>query len=301
MHYAIGIDLGGSSVKAVAITSEGTILQRVNEEFDSAEHLDFAETITEVFERMQQEQGGCASCFGVAAPGLAARDHRSIAFMPGRLNGLEGLDWTRRLNAKQVAPVLNDAHAALLGESWVGAARGLQDVIMLTLGTGVGGAAMVDGRLLQGHIGRAGHLGHNCLDMDAPTDVTGVPGSVEYFVGNWNIQERTKGRFPTTHALIEAVRAGDAGAKVIWARSIRALACSIASFVNLFDPEAVIIGGGIARAGATLFEPLEKELRPIEWQPGGHKVRLIPAELGEFAGAIGSARYALDYCGDSRV
>jgi glucokinase len=195
-----------------------------------------------------------------------------------------------------MVPVLNDAHAALLGEAWIGAARGMHNIIMLTLGTGVGGAAIVDGKLLKGHIGRAGHLGHNCLDMDAPPDVTGVPGSVEFFVGNWNIQERTGGRFATTHALIEAVRAGDPGAKEIWARSIRALACSISSFVNLFDSEAAIIGGGIARAGATLFDPLEAELRPIEWQPGGHKVILLPAQLGEFAGAIGSARNALDRC-----
>lgn len=300
MGYAIGIDLGGSSVKAVAVTSEGQVLQRVNEEFDAGEHLDFASTIASVFRRLQDAQGSSAECFGVAAPGLAARDHRSIAFMPGRLHGLEGLDWTRHLHAARTVPVLNDAHAALLGEAWLGAARGFEDVIMITLGTGVGGAAIVDGRLLQGHIGRAGHLGHNCLDMDSPPDVTGIPGSVEYFMGNWNIGERTNGRFPTTHALIDAVRAGDEGAQKIWARSIRALACSISSYANLFDPEAVIIGGGIARAGATLFEPLEKELRPIEWQPGGHQVKLLPAELGEFAGAIGSARNALNCC-EARV
>jgi glucokinase len=297
MGYAIGIDLGGSSVKAVAITSAGEILERVNEEFDPGEHLDFAETIRAVFRRIQTKQGKDAACFGVAAPGLAARDNLSIAFMPGRLHGLEGLNWTNYLHTPRKVPVLNDAHAALLGEAWVGAARGLTDVIMLTLGTGVGGAAIVDGRLLQGHIGRAGHLGHNCLAMDAPKDVTGIPGSIEYFVGNWNIQERTNGRFPTTHALIEAVRSGDAEAREVWDCSIKALACTIATYVNVLDPEAVIIGGGIARAGATLFEPLERALRPIEWQPGGHQVKLIPAQLGEFAGAIGCARNALENCG----
>jgi glucokinase len=298
MGYAIGIDLGGSSVKAVAITSDGEIHQRVNEEFDADEQLDFAETIREVFERLQKKESREAVCFGVAAPGLASRDNTSIAFMPGRLHGLEGLDWTKFLGTKRKVPVLNDAHAALLGEAWIGAARGMTNVIMLTLGTGVGGAAIVDGRLLQGHIGRAGHLGHNCLAMDAPIDVTGIPGSVEYFVGNWNIQERTDGRFPTTHALIEAVRAGDPGAQDVWNCSIKALACTISTYVNVLDPEAVIIGGGIARAGEILFGPLEKILRPIEWQPGGHQVKLIRAELGEYAGAIGSARNALDNCGD---
>lgn len=294
MEYAIGIDLGGSSVKAVAVTSAGEILRRVNEEFDADQQFDFAKKIKEVFAAIQKDQGRPASCFGLAAPGLASRDNRAIAFMPGRLHGLEGLDWTDYLCARQKVPVLNDAHAALVGEAWIGAAKGLTDVIMLTLGTGVGGAAIIGGQLLQGHIGRAGHLGHNCLDMNAPKDVTGIPGSIEYFIGNWNIQERTSGQFPTTHALVQAYSRGDVHARAVWERSIRALACTLSTYINVLDPEAVIIGGGIARAGAALFEPLEQALRPIEWQPGGHKVRLLPAQLGEFAGAIGSARNALN-------
>lgn len=296
MNYAIGIDLGGSSVKAVAATPQGEILQRENQDFDTAEQFDFAETVREMFSRIQAEQGKEAACLGVAAPGLAARDNTSIAFMPGRLRGLEGLNWQEYLGSKRPVPVLNDAHAALLGEAWLGAAKGLRDVIMLTLGTGVGGAAIIGGQLLRGHIGRAGHLGHNCLDLNGPKDVTGIPGSLEYFIGNWNIQERTSGHFPTTHALVQAYSRGDPHATTIWLRSIHALACTISTYANVLDPEAVIIGGGIARAGLALFEPLEAALRPIEWQPGGHKVRLIPAQLGEFAGAIGSAKNALDHC-----
>jgi glucokinase len=295
MEYAIGIDLGGSSVKAVAITPGGEILQRVNEEFDIGEKLGFAEKIKAVFQSIQEKQGNEAISCGVAAPGLASRDHFSIAHMPGRLHGLEELNWTEFLGTRSKVPVLNDAHAALLGEAWQGAARGMEDVIMLTLGTGVGGAAIVDGRLLQGHIGRAGHLGHNCLNMDAPKDVTGIPGSIEYFVGNWNIRERTGGRFPTTHALVDAFTRGDPYATHIWINSMRALAATVATYINVLDPEAVIIGGGIARAGGALFDSLEQALRPIEWQPGGHKVRLVPAQLGEFAGAIGSAKNGLEH------
>jgi glucokinase len=297
MNYAIGIDLGGSSVKAVAISSTGEILQRENKDFDANQPLDWAETIKEIFFGIQQKQGREATCFGLAAPGLASRDNSAIAHMPGRLHGLEGLNWEKYLATRQKVPVLNDAHAALLGERWRGAAQGLTNVIMLTLGTGVGGAAIIDGRLLQGAIGRAGHLGHNCLEMNAPQDVTGIPGSIEYFIGNWNIQERTCGQFGNTHALINAFSLGDITAREIWMKSIRALACTISTYVNVLDPEAVIIGGGIARAGKVLFEPLESELRPIEWQPGGHKVKIIPAQLGEFAGAIGSARNAFDRCG----
>lgn len=290
MDYAIGIDLGGSSVKAVAVTTAGEILQRENRDFDPQQEFDFARAIQGIFTDLQERQGSAAACFGLAAPGLAARDQTSIAFMPGRLHGLEGLNWTEHLNARQLVPVLNDAHAALLGETWLGAGRNMRNVFMLTLGTGVGGAAMVDGHLLRGHIGRAGHLGHNCLDMQAPKDVTGIPGSIEYFIGNWNIQERTGGRFPTTHALVEACSQGDALARKVWGQSIQALACTLATYINVLDPEAVIIGGGIARAGKALLDPLETALRPIEWQPGGHQVPIITAQLGEFAGAIGAAR-----------
>jgi glucokinase len=185
---------------------------------------------------------------------------------------------------------MNDAHAALLGENWLGAARSFNDVIMLTLGTGVGGAAIVDGRLLKGNIGRAGHFGHSCLDMLGPPDITGIPGSLEYFMGNYSVGERSKGRFANTHALVEACGRGEPEARDAWLASIRALACGIATFINLFDPEAVILGGGIAQAGKALLEPLDEALRKIEWQPGGAQAKLIRAELGEFAGAIGSAR-----------
>jgi glucokinase len=297
MDYAIGIDLGGSSVKAVAVDFAGSVLQRENREFNLNSELDFASTIKELFQSIQRRQGSPAGSCGVAAPGLAARDHLSIAHMPGRLQGLEQLNWTSFLQAAQPVRVLNDAHAALLGEAWVGAARGLQNVIMFTLGTGVGGAAIVDGRLLHGAIGRAGHLGHDCVDLAGEPDVTGIPGSIEVFIGNYNIRDRTQGRFATTHELIQSCRDGDNEAKAFWNLSLRALACSLSSCINILDPEAIIIGGGIARAGELLFAPLEKLLRPIEWQPGGHQVKLLPAELGEFAGALGAARNGMDNSG----
>src|SRR5688500_19313691 len=147
MDYAIGIDLGGSSVKAVAITPDGEILQRVNEEFDVGEQLSFAETITAVFQRIQEKQGSAAMSCGVAAPGLASKDHFSIAHMPGRLHGLEGLNWTEFLGTK--SPGSNDAHAALRGEAWRGAARGRGGGTMLTRGAAGGGGGIEEARLVE--------------------------------------------------------------------------------------------------------------------------------------------------------
>src|SRR6266581_50719 len=299
MNYAIGIDLGCSSIKAVTATPAGEALSRHNIEFDPNKNMEWAGKIRALAQQLQQERGGPAGSIGVSAPGLAAADGRSIACMPERLQGLEELDWTNFLSAPKMVPVLNDAHAALLGEAWVGAARGFENVIMLTLGTGVGGAAMVDGRLLRGHIGRAGHLGHASLDPDGPPDCAGTPGSLEVAMGNCTIAQRSNGRFQTTHDLIAAHLSGDAGATAIWLKSVKGLAAAVCSFINILDPEAVIIGGGIARAGKALFEPLQQFLDPIEWRPVGQRAKVLPAQLGEYAGAIGAASNGLKAAGDS--
>lgn len=293
MSYLLGIDLGGSSVKAVVVTPAGETLARFNESFDPERRLHFAETIQGLLGRVTSQRGQPPDRIGLSAPGLAARDGRSIAFMPGRLDGLVGLDWTDYLKAEKPVAVLNDAHAALLGEVWLGAAKGFTNVIMLTLGTGVGGAAMVDGRLLRGHSGKAGHLGHVTLDLHGPPDVCAMPGSLEYQIGNYSIAERSGGRFATTHELIAAYRVGDTQAKEVWLRSLEALAVAIGGFANVLDPEAVIIGGGIARAEGDLFGPLEPMVRRAEWQVCGHQVKLLPAQLGELAGAYGAAWNAM--------
>ena len=292
-NYFLGLDLGGTSIKAVAVTAAGQKLRQRSVPFVDRD-MEWARKIRALVRSWRRELGEPAG-IGLSAPGLAAKDARSIAVMPGRLLGLERLDWTDYLASPRPIPVLNDAHAALLGEVWRGAARGLRDVMLFTLGTGVGGAAMVDGHLLRGAIGRAGHLGHITVDWNGPRDDFNTPGSLEHFMGNKFIRERTKGRFTTTHELVAAAVRGDAGAKEIWDRSVRALGCSIGSLINVLDSDAVIIGGGIARAGEALFQPLERYVRHYEWQAGGHQAKLLRAELGDFAGAYGSAANALGF------
>ncbi|MCS7338170.1 MAG: ROK family protein, partial [Verrucomicrobiae bacterium] len=218
---------------------------------------------------------------------------RGIEFQPGKLPGLERLDWTDVLDWPTPVPVLNDAHAALLGEAWQGAAAGCRHAILLTLGTGVGGAVLADGRLLTGAIGRAGHLGHVSIQDTPDRSIFGTPGSLEAAIGNYTVGARSGGRFATTEALVEAYAQGDSHAAAVWLASVRALARAITSFINIFDPEVVIIGGGIARSGPLLFEPLNRFLDEMEWRPGGHRVRILPAALGEWAGVYGAARVAL--------
>jgi glucokinase len=244
--------------------------------------------VRHLVERFEQVCGGEAMPVGISAPGLAKRDGSCIGWMPGRMRGIENFVWADFL--KRTTHVLNDAHAALLGEVWQGAARGGKDVLLLTLGTGVGGAAMCDGKLITGHLGRAGHFGHISLDPLGRPTITGTPGGLENAIGNVSIGERSQGKFETTLDLLDAVKRGDVNAIEIWRRSLRTLAAGMVSLINCFDPETFILGGGIATgAGDALLAPLGGFLYEMEWRPAGHRVNVVLAELGEWAGTYGSA------------
>jgi glucokinase len=286
LPYAIGCDIGVTNVKTACVTASGTILAKTSTD-THAESPDWPQAVMRHLNAIQAERGQ-AIALGIAAPGIAARTGESIFWMQGRLDEVQDLRWADFLKRDDV-PVLNDAQAALLGEVWLGAAKGARHAALLTLGTGVGGALMVDRRLLRGALGRAGHLGHISLDPTGPPDVTNCPGSLEHAIGNVTVAERSGGRFTTTHDLIAAHVAGDADATRVWLRSVQALAAAVASIINVADPEVVIIGGGIARAGEALFVPLRQYVDRYEWRPHGRRVSVVPAELGEYAGALGAA------------
>jgi glucokinase len=165
-------------------------------------------------------------------------------------------------------------------------------VLVLTLGTGVGGGVILDGQLFQGPTGRAGHLGHITLNQDALPDIVGMPGSLEDCIGNHNLHERSNSRFRSTAELLAAMTTGDDLARECWRKSVRGLAVGIASLINCFDPELVVLGGGISLCQAPLFDLLGQFLDEVEWRPQGTGVPIVPAQLGELAGAIGVARFA---------
>ena len=295
--HTIGIDLGGTNIKGALFDSQtGCCLEKLTTPTRDGEKIGdlpaWSLGVRDLVRRLEQASGTEGAPIGISAPGLAARNGSSIAWMPGRMFGLEGFLWETFL--ERHTRVLNDAHAALLGEVWQGAAQGSRDAVLLTLGTGVGGAVISDGRLLTGHLGRAGHLGHITVDHEAAPGITGTPGALENAIGNATIVSRSGGRFASTHALLKAVFAGDATAIRIWEASVRALAAGMVSLINCFDPETFILGGGIAAgAGPHLLTPLRKHLDYMEWRPGGHHVHIVLATLGEWAGATGAARHVM--------
>lgn len=284
----IGLDVGGTNIKCVAFNAKGKILaqEAVPTADDGTKSwLNRARNIAQKI----LAQFPSNTRVGVAAPGLPSRDGCSIATMPARLHGLENLSWQKWLGLKRTVPVFNDGQAALLAETWLGAAKGATNVLLLTLGTGVGGAAIVDGHLLRGHIGRAGHVGHFCLNPDGPPDIVGTPGSLEDAIGEHTVHPRTNGRFASTRDLVAAYESGSVEAAEIWLRSIRALGAALASLINIYDPQIVVIGGGIADANDSLFVPLRAALDKFEWRPHRHAVKVVKAKLGHIAGAAGAA------------
>ncbi len=299
--YALGIDLGATNVKGLAVAPNGTVLRRESISTQGPGEADWQDAVRQVYRRLRAPAARPPESIGLAAPGLAAPDRRSVRALPERLKGIEGLVWQEFFQVSHPVPVLNDAQAALLGEGWQGAARGAENVVLVTLGTGVGGAVMCDGRLLRGHLGRAGHLGHLSLDPEGALDITHTPGSLEDAIGECTLPRRSGGQFHTTRELLTACAQGDAVARAVWQQSIKALAAALASFINLFDPEKIVIGGGIAQAGPALFEPLEAFLRRFEWLVNGFTVPVVPAALGEWAGALGAAWQAQRADGGSPI
>lgn len=291
----LGIDMGGTNIKTVLVDAEGKKLADDTRPTRDGEHENgipaWQDSVRNIVKEFEETHGELAGV-GMASPGMVAKDGRSMASMPGRLIGIEGHDWTDFLGREEKVPLLNDAHAALMGEYWIGAAKKYEDVFLLTLGTGVGGAIISSGKLLKGHLGRGGHLGHITVDAHGERNQTNMPGSIEWAISESTVKKRCGGKFETTKDLADAVRDGDEYASEVWHESVYKLAVACSSMINAVDPEAIIVGGGIAKAGDLLFKPLAEAMNKVEWRPNGFQVKFIPPELDDWAGAYGSAYQA---------
>ncbi|HWE80711.1 MAG TPA: ROK family protein [Gaiellaceae bacterium] len=192
----------------------------------------------------------------------------------------------------RTATLENDATAAAAGEHRWGAGRGTLNMVYLTVSTGVGGGAVIDGRLYRGAGGNGGELGHVTVDWHGrPCRSCGRAGCLEAYVSGTSIVERAREaglRYDTAEEVAAAARDGDPGAARVWDETIEALACGVTSIVNLFEPELVVIGGGVSRSGERLFGPLRAAVRDGAMSPAG-EARIVPAALGERVGVAGAA------------
>ena len=287
----IGIDLGGTRIKGVVIDAIGNVLHQTYTPTNDGEGEIWKEAIAKTVHELRQKVPGEKIAVGISAPGLPNKENTTIAFMPGRLDGLENFVWSDYLNCS--AYVLNDGVAALVAEAKTGAAKNSTNAIMITLGTGVGGALLINKQPYQGSFNKAGHIGHMVIDSNGDADVTNMPGSLEECIGNCTVEKRSKGKFTSTHELLGAYRNDDEFAKQVWLLSVKKLAIGLASASNFISPDTIVVGGGIAEANDDLFLPLNKWFDEFEWQPGGIRPQIVKAIHGDLAGAIGAACFAM--------
>ena len=293
-QQVIGVDLGGSAIKLGRFTQSGQCLA------DLAVPTPQPSTPEAVIEAMGDAIASLdphreAVAIGVGTPGPADATGR-IARVAINLAGWHDVPIADALEAKTGRPVTvaNDANCAGLGEAWLGAGRTFKDVLTLTLGTGVGGAIILDGKLFVGRNGTAGELGLITLNPEGPPCNSGNRGSLEQYCSVQAIGRET-GLTPA--ALFDRAKAGDEGAIAFWQTYGRWLGAGIASLVYMLTPEAVIIGGGISAAAELFLPTTQAELETRVLPSSREGMQLLVAELGNQAGIAGAARHALQQYG----
>lgn len=296
---SIGIDIGGTRIKAVLIDKDGNVLYHTYKPTVDKSDMTWRQTVIDIAEEIKKKFDEKDLVLGISAPGLPNENNTAIAYMPGRMQGLENFNWQSKLQLPTC--VLNDAVAAMVAEARFGAAKRISNAVMVTLGTGVGGAILIDGKPYQGAFNKAGHIGHMVIDDEGDCDVTGMPGSLEECIGECTIAKRTEGKFSSTKELILAMKNGDEYAKKTWLKSVRQLAIGLSSITNILSPQTIVLGGGITEAGADLFDPLREYMEQYEWRAGGKQAEIVKAIFGDLAGAVGAAFYAMRLCTKTEI
>lgn len=295
MNIAIGIDLGGTNVKGILLNRQGDILEQHSIPTNDDANGKWKDNVFEMVKYLSALSLQKVDVIGLSCPGLADEHNKYIAHLPNRLPGLENYDWEDQFCIKTF--VINDAHAALIAESAFGVIQSYKNAILFTLGTGVGGGILINGELYQGNNQRAGHFGHTSINpYDDELSIIGMPGSLEYAVGNYSVKRRSLGRFNSTHELVKAYNDNDALASWLWLDMVRKLALTIVSFTNSFSPEIIVLAGGITQAGDALFKPLQQFVDLYEYSPNHKKTPIVTAKFKDMSGAIGAAAFAFKKC-----
>jgi glucokinase len=285
----IGIDLGGTAIKFGCFLEEGICFETLTIPTPQpATPQAVVAAIAGTVNRLNAE-GNCIA-LGVGMPGPADATGR-IAKIAINLDGWHDVPLADWLEQKTGLPttIANDANCAGLAEALYGAGKPFYNLILLTLGTGVGGAIILDGKLFSGRSGAAGELGLITLNPDGPPCNSGNNGSLEQYVSVRAIRRLT-GKEPAELGAL--ARAGDRKALAFWQDYGRSLGAGLASSIYVLTPEAVIIGGGVSASAEFFFPSTKAEIDRRVMQTSREGLQLIKAELGNQAGIAGAAKLA---------
>lgn len=312
---AIGIDIGGTSIKGAAVDSNGRVYEKFSMPFIKGEPGEItirklAEIVKEYISAQSLEKKIIG--IGIGSPG-------TLDIKNGIVNYANNLGW----NELHVADIMhetlpypirltNDANAASFGEAKFGAGKAYETVIMLTLGTGVGGGIIINGKLFEGNEGKGGELGHTVIVADGEPCTCGRKGCLEaYASATALIRETKKAMQANKRSLMwkicpdidmvggkvsfEAAKNGDEAANKVIDNYVKYLGEGILNFCNIFRPNVIVLSGGVANAGPFLFDKVNEYIKERNY---GYKstpeVKVVPAELGYDSGKIGAAALFFD-------
>jgi glucokinase len=286
---AIAIDLGGTAIKLGRFLKDGTCIDSITIPTPQpATPEAVIDAIVAAVGKLNVEKNCVA--LGVGMPGPADAAGR-IAKVAINLTGWTDIPLAEWLEKKTGFPTIiaNDGNCAGLGEAWLGAGKRFKNLILLTLGTGVGGAIIIDGKLFVGHQGAAGELGLVTLNPDGPPCNSGNQGSLEQYVSVQAIRRAT-GKEPAEWGKL--AREGDKEALAFWQEYGRLLGAGLTSSIYVLAPEAIVIGGGISASAEFFFPTTLTEIERRVLASSRVGLELVKAELGYQAGIVGAAKLA---------
>lgn len=319
MEFILGIDVGGTNLVAGCVSADGARLEGLLSEPTRAEEgADGVVSRLVALARRSMEALGRAvpsaavSGVGVGAPGPLDTRKGLVLLTPNL--GWVDFPLRDRVGAALTLPATldNDANCAILGEHWRGAARGTRQALGMTIGTGIGGGLILDGQLYHGASDCAGEIGHTTIEMNGRKCACGNYGCLEAYASGPAIARRAVEAVErgaesslreliesgpeavTAQAVYEAATAGDALAREVVQDTARILGAAIANLVNVFNPEVVVVCGGVTLAGESLFAPLRREVVRRAFRPAVEVCRIVPGALTGSAGVYGAARSFLD-------
>ena len=314
-RYIIGVDLGGTNIVVGAVAEDGSRQTAVRSEPTQSEQG--ADAVVDRIARMILQTVGEAARdgvpreafigVGIGSPGPLDRERGVVIVTPNL--GWRDFPLRDRVSAAVGLPATldNDANCATFGEWWLGAARGGRNVVGMTIGTGIGGGLILDGRLYHGSSDVAGEIGHTTIDSTGRHCKCGNYGCLEAYASGPAIGERAREALAgeqasllpsmvggdleqiTAQTVYDAAKQGDEVAREVVRDTARFLGAGIANLLNIFNPDVVVIAGGVTQAGDALFEPLKAEVRRRAFKPAVEACRIVPGELPGTAGVVGAA------------
>lgn len=295
MQKVIGIDLGGTAIKLGMFIEDGNCIKSIK--VDTPQPATPQAILYQIVDAIAQiDPDNQSIAIGVGTPGPADADGR-IAKVAINLAGWHNVplaDWLEAKTGKSTI-LANDANCAGLGEAWLGAGRNFDNLILLTLGTGVGGAIILDGKLFVGHQGAAAELGLITLKPDGPMCNSGNQGSLEQHISIAAIRRRT-GKEPSE--LGRLAENGDAQALTFWQEYGKDLGIGLASLIYVLTPQVIIIGGGVSASFQYFLPSIQAEVEKRVLPTSRIGLQILPAELGNSAGMVGAAKLALTKIGN---